>query len=144
MKRYVPHACNVGGALLVAYGASAVMLGRLVDMQTNLVWWGQVGVVLLAGLGLIGYSVFRTRAHVAVAAPADACCVDKCCCGCICCTGGSYRERDILALNHLGARFKDDKDGFELCQQVNVRLFAKLYAPSEEPEVVPGDTDAEG
>ena len=144
MKRYVPHACNVGGALLVAYGASAVMLGRLVDMQTNLAWWGQVTLVLLIGVGLIGYSVFKTRTHDAVAAPSGACCADKCCCGCLCCAGGSNRELDILALNHLGARFRDDKDGFELCQQVNVRLFAKLYSPSEEPEVVPGDTDAEG
>jgi|TARA_R110000824_G_scaffold82768_4_gene207407 hypothetical protein len=117
---------SVSGSLLFAYGGGALAVSRFVAVDTNLVWWGQLLVVLLAGIGCLVWAVRSNPQRsdedtsddiVNSASSADGCAAD--------------------AVHTLAKRMSEaeDSEGLQLCRKLNDCLFVLEY------EDAPDDTN---
>jgi|TARA_R110000824_G_scaffold319056_1_gene506173 hypothetical protein len=122
---------STGSALLLAYGGGAIMVSRFVATDTNLVWWGQVLLVLALGVGCLVWAIRAAQGtiddkpvdpHPDVPQPvSDSDIVSAC--------------QAAQAVRTLAKRMAGHKDALELCRKLQDCLFVLEYASG------PDDTD---
>jgi hypothetical protein len=126
---------STGSALFLAYGGGAVVVSRFVETDTSLVWWGQVLLVLAAGIGCLVWAVRASQGtinsnpddpHPDAPQPEDNSSEPSSISGC----------QAAQAVRTLAKHMSGHKDALELCRKLHDCLFVLEYAS----ELESGDT----